>query len=739
MFKKIISFLLVLSAFVPSARLLAQENFNPNFILSDNELQDYSSMSRQDIQSFLQGKGSYLRTYQTVDEYGTTKLASDIIFDAAQNYQINPKFLLVLLQKEQSLVVDDAPTQKQLDWATGYAVCDSCSLNDPKVVKFKGFGLQVASAAGIMRWYYVNREAKSYILKKDVPAFINSQQVIPQSWATAFLYTYTPHLHGNENFWKIWQNWFSQVYPNGSLLETPSSTDVWLLQDGQKRRFASRTALITRADPKLIVTVPESELTNYQTGPEISFANFSILRSPSGIYLLDYDTLRPFDTTSTVGALGFNPQEIIDVGDYELASYRQGSTITASSTPPQGVIWQITDLGNAYFILRDSALYPINDRRIIDVNFKNLTILKHVRADLAAYRIAGEVPIIFKDGTLVRTPESSVTYVIEDGKKRRIADKDTFRALGYQENNVVAIEENTLFSIPEGEQLFINPNLVNARNKFLGDIEAPVADLFSTKLAGYLVAEYPSGRIIAGKNIDTPRPMASLTKLLVAYEAFDDNFKNTTPVTFAAKKFSSTNSLKLKEGEVLTRVDLLNAALVGSVNNAAEMLALSSGTTTKSEFLEKIKTRLSNWGANDTSVTDLTGLDQKNLSTPRDLLKIFTKVTAESSLKKILGKTSYTVVSTLGKKKIEHPLATTNQLSRTAHPAYTVLAGKTGYTEEAQANLALLIEVKKTKQQYIIISMGNPDTAKRFVEPDRLAQWAATFKKPTEAQTLAVR
>lgn len=738
MYKKILAFIFLFTALLPSASALAQSNFNPNFIISDNELQDYASMSRQDIQSFLQGKGSYLSNYQSTDEYGTTKTASDIIFDAAQNYKINPKFLLVTLQKEQSLVVDDAPTQKQLDWATGYAVCDSCSLSDPKVVKFKGFGLQVASSAGIMRWYYDNKDIKSYILKKDIPTFINQQQVIPQSWATAFLYTYTPHLHGNQNFWQIWQNWFSQVYPNGSLLQTPSSTDVWLLQDGKKRRFTSRTALITRADPNLAILVPESELNNYQTGPEITFANFSILRAPSGIYLLDYDTLRPFDAPATAGLLGFNPQEIIDVSDPELASYQRGTIITPSSTPPQGIIWQITDVGDAYFILREGTLFPVNDRRIVEVNFKNLIVEKHVRSDLARYQIQGGLPIIFNDGTLVRAADSTVTYVIEGGKKRRVADKDTFAALGYKESNVISVQEQTLFSIPEGDQLFVNPSLVNSRNKFLGDIESPVSDLFPTKIASYLVAEYPSGRIIAGKDIDIPRPMASLTKLLVAYEAFDDNFKNTTPVKFSVKKYPSTNSLKFKEGETLTRLDLLNAALIGSINNTAEMLALSSGNS-KDDFLANVRNRLSTWGTEHTVITDLTGLDAKNLSTPRDLLKIFTKVSSDSSLKKILGKTSYPIVSTLNNKKISHPVLTTNQLSRASHPSYTVIAGKTGFTEEAQANLIMLIESKTSKKQYVVITMGNPDTAHRFTEPDRLAQWTARYKPPTDAVTLSSR
>ena len=157
-------------------------------------------------------------------------------------------------------------------------------MNDPGIQNHKGFGMQIDNAAGIMRWYYDNKD-KSFVKKKDIPTRIDNQEVIPQSWATAFLYTYTPHLHGNQNFWRIWQTWFSQVYPNGSLLQSASSTEVWLIQNGTRRKFASRTALITRADPRLVVTVPEIELANYTLGPEISFPNYSLLKTPATTYL----------------------------------------------------------------------------------------------------------------------------------------------------------------------------------------------------------------------------------------------------------------------------------------------------------------------------------------------------------------------------------------------------------------------------------------------------------------------
>jgi hypothetical protein len=102
--------------------------FDPNYIISDTELTDAYAMDLNQVRSFLSSHGA-LGDMRLPDYTGRTRWAADIIWYAAQNHGINPKVLLVMLQKEQSLIVDEDPTQKQLDWAMGYAVCDTCSLS----------------------------------------------------------------------------------------------------------------------------------------------------------------------------------------------------------------------------------------------------------------------------------------------------------------------------------------------------------------------------------------------------------------------------------------------------------------------------------------------------------------------------------------------------------------------------------------------------------------------------------
>ena len=200
-------------------------DFDQNYIISQFQMFDYNSMSQAEIQSFLVEKKSYLANYYTNGwpincdtktgsdqsncQIMTRMVASAIIYSAAQRYKVNPRHILVMLQKEQGLIQwEGTPPDKRLDWACGYAVCDGCRLDDPNVAKYKGFGKQVDNVAGAMRFYSDHASIYQYIKKSGQTYSIDGQLIKPSNQPTANLYTYTPHIRGNYTFWRVWQRYF---------------------------------------------------------------------------------------------------------------------------------------------------------------------------------------------------------------------------------------------------------------------------------------------------------------------------------------------------------------------------------------------------------------------------------------------------------------------------------------------------------------------------------------------------
>jgi len=410
-----------------------------DYLISDWELEDPFALDFNQIQHFL--NRGYLGDYKTEDWEGRTRYATDIIWRAAQNYTLNPKFLLVLLQKEQSLVEDDNPTQNQLDWATGYAVCDSCAKDDPAIQRWKGFGKQINSAAAQFReGYLADIEASGSTQGKYGPGIvmdIDGTSVTPTNAATAALYAYTPHLHGNENFVKIWDRWFSAQYPTGSLLQADGQSGVYYIEYGYKRPILSWSALLSRFNADLILSVNPNTLENYPDGTPISFPNYSLLQDEDGtIYLLVDDTLRPIQDIDTFHSLGFVEDELVDIDNDDLVSYTIGETITNTTRDPQGSLLRLSTNG-ALFFVQDGTRQILLDDRLADIRFPNTNIQTVLPVEVEQYTEG--TPLVVPDGHLVKTDDDPTVYVIAEGERLPIDSEQTFTSYGWSWEDVEVI------------------------------------------------------------------------------------------------------------------------------------------------------------------------------------------------------------------------------------------------------------------------------------------------------------
>jgi len=453
--------------------------FNPNYIISDAEILDFTSMSLQSIKDFLRNKGSFLYNYTCPNANGIIKSAAEIIYDAAvNNYDcaeanvgenpteaekkakcipvtINPKFLLVLLQKEQSLIDDPSPSQKHLDWATGYGCPDSGTCN----LRWQGLGKQINSASlqffdyMINPNYYTYKIGQTYTLTN--PYAVNREEttmVTPANQATAALYNYTPHVYnGNYNFWKLWQQYFSRSYPDGSLLQAEGEVGVWLIQDGKKRPFLTYGALVSRFDPNKIIEVNKADLDAYEKGTSIRFPQYSLIRSPRGtIFLLVDDKRRGFTSGEAFRKMGFNPEEVVDASWQDINTYAEGEPITATSTYPTGALLQDNSTGGVYWVIEDTKA-PLWDPIFLKTEFKNKKIIAVSPEELDQYQTIR--PVIFNDGELVKSSNTAAVYVIANGKKRPIVSGKVFEGLGYKWKNIIIISPTVLYLYEEGEPI----------------------------------------------------------------------------------------------------------------------------------------------------------------------------------------------------------------------------------------------------------------------------------------------
>lgn len=426
----------------------ADDNFNPNYIISDEEILDYTALSKEQIITFLNNKGGFLANYSCSDPDGKTMTAAEAIYDRAITNKVNPKFLIVLLQKEQSLIEDTSPTQRQLDWAVGYGCPDGDGCNS----RWQGFWKQVNSASLQFRDYMDNPQL--YTFKAGQTYTINNTNkdpmiVTPVNQATAALYNYTPHVYnGNYNFFIIWQRYFTRNYPDGSLLQANGEVGVWLIQNGQKRPFVSKGALTSRYDINKIIMVNKSDLDKYEKGAPIKFPQYSLVRSPRGtIFLLVDAKKRGFASGEAFRKIGFNPDEVMDASWEDINSYEDGVPITATSTYAFGALLQNKKTGGVYWVSEDTK-YPILDRIFLTTKFKNKKLTAVAPKDLDLYKTGD--PYTFGDGEIIKTADSPAVYIISNKEKRAITSGEIFEGLGYKWKNVITVPSKILALYQEG-------------------------------------------------------------------------------------------------------------------------------------------------------------------------------------------------------------------------------------------------------------------------------------------------
>jgi hypothetical protein len=471
----ILSIALLLSPFL----LKAEAEFNPGNIISDQDMLNYSSMTLEEIQSFLEEQNSPLADMLLLDAYGKERKAAEIIYNATtKNYDcdgvklsdkpteeeraskckligtVSPKFILVLLQKEQSLIEDQDLSKKQLDWATGYGCPDSLACNP----YYQGFGKQVNSASLQFRWYMVNPNPPSNWYKEGETYTFNNKygtinkeetEVYIENKATAALYIYTPHVYnGNYNFWKLWNKYFpGQVYPEETILKVDD--DYWLIQNGLKRKFSSKAVLTSRYNPDRAVLADSSDLNSYTEGAPIKFHNYSVVMSPDGkLYLLVDNKKRLFSNTESFRKIGFNIEEVVNASWQDINSYETGKEITIMSAYPSGALLQDKESGGVYWV-EENTKAPLVDKIFLETEFKDKEIIAVEKSELESFQTLS--PYRFGSGEILKADNSPAVYLIENGKKRAFSSGEIFESLGYQWKSIINVPEKILSLYQEGE------------------------------------------------------------------------------------------------------------------------------------------------------------------------------------------------------------------------------------------------------------------------------------------------
>lgn len=228
-----------------------------------------------------------------------------------------------------------------------------------------------------------------------------------------------------------------------------------------------------------------------------------------------------------------------------------------------------------------------------------------------------------------------------------------------------------------------------------------------------VLVDLDTGEILARKNENRKRPIASLTKLATAIVFLNTGTNLLKEETVTEEDRRGIGRTRLYAGARLTLYDLFQLMLISSDNVAARVLARSTELT-EEEFVGAMNGLARNLNLENTEFADPTGLNHRNMSTASEMARLFREALSYDRIAAAVSRTNHTYRILDGRRK--YVAYNTNRLLYGRHD---VIGGKTGHIRDSGYCLALGIEDSDGRRLGVVI-LGAPSNNYRYRDAHRL-------------------
>ena len=223
-------------------------------------------------------------------------------------------------------------------------------------------------------------------------------------------------------------------------------------------------------------------------------------------------------------------------------------------------------------------------------------------------------------------------------------------------------------------------------NKFLQILVLcliPFSSIAEIKAKSWLIAD-GEGNILEAENINIQQPIASITKLMTVMIVLDSN-----------QSLIESVGMRKFRGVSVTRKQLIDLAVIHSDNEAATMLC-KIYRRGYDNCIADMNHKAPVLGLTQTAFHDSTGLDNRNVSTAPDLIKL---LLAAERYPEIVHASNQGVVE-LVKKKRKWKFNNTNPLVN----KYNILVSKTGYVRLSGGCLVMSAMIQGEKRLFVVLN-----------------------------------
>ncbi|MDG2410497.1 MAG: serine hydrolase [Halioglobus sp.] len=226
------------------------------------------------------------------------------------------------------------------------------------------------------------------------------------------------------------------------------------------------------------------------------------------------------------------------------------------------------------------------------------------------------------------------------------------------------------------------------------------------------------GNVIYGKDIDTIRPIASITKLMTAMVILDAalDLDKTITITHADRDTIKRTGSRLAFGAALSRRELLLLALMSSENRAASALGRTFPGGVRS-LVTAMNQKAGSLGMASTRFADPAGLNANNQSTASDLAKML----AAAEGYPLITRATTTRKADVRPYSNRGPLTYSNTNRLLKNDKWAIELSKTGFIREA--GRCLVMQANIGGENISIVLLNSFGKLTPYGDSNRLRKW----------------
>ncbi|MCK4800222.1 N-acetylmuramoyl-L-alanine amidase [Candidatus Parcubacteria bacterium] len=235
--------------------------------------------------------------------------------------------------------------------------------------------------------------------------------------------------------------------PDGKLLKDRNG-NVFLIENGKKRKFTS-AQLFEYLNYKWDNIEEDAYLSFYLEDLDMVFPDGTLIREvgKNDVYLVKDKQRRKIFSNNLMSVLGLKAEDVLLITtdelnhfpEGEIAKYPDNTLLKAENSP-------------AIYLVKNGKRKEFTSAQLFEkAGYKWRDVISITKEEIDNYSLDGRV--LYPDGLLIRSTNSSAVYLLEAGKKRMVTSAILFKKLGYKWNDIVAVSPSEMKEYQSGKVL----------------------------------------------------------------------------------------------------------------------------------------------------------------------------------------------------------------------------------------------------------------------------------------------